>query len=192
MTSFFISLQSSSRAHSAAPRFQTEPTSLGFGLGPPLRGGFFLSQKILILTVSFKIKGHLLCRCPFILGSAAQRAAPPFGISGRAAPAPRFSPAAKTACAAHSRRGPEGLFGGSSTTVPSIQNINFNYPFQLVASVISLATSFFHFIAKLITRSFCCSSLPKRTRRWAPVLERRFAAALSHYGKISILAVLLL
>ena len=66
VTSFFISLQSSSRAHSAAPRFQTEPTSLGFGLGPPLRGGFFLSQKILILTVSFKIKGHLLCRCPFI------------------------------------------------------------------------------------------------------------------------------
>ena len=40
VTSFFISLQSSSRAHSAAPRFQTEPTSLGFGLGPPLRGGF--------------------------------------------------------------------------------------------------------------------------------------------------------
>ena len=39
-TSFFILLQSSSRAHSAAPRFQTEPASLGFGLGPPLRGGF--------------------------------------------------------------------------------------------------------------------------------------------------------
>ena len=51
VTSFFISLQSSSRAHSAAPRFQTEPASLGFGLGPPLRGGFFLSQKISILTV---------------------------------------------------------------------------------------------------------------------------------------------
>ena len=33
VTSFFISLQSSSRAHSAAPRFQTEPASLGFGLG---------------------------------------------------------------------------------------------------------------------------------------------------------------
>ena len=28
-----------------------------------------------------KIKGHLLCRCPFILGFAARRAAPPFGIS---------------------------------------------------------------------------------------------------------------
>ena len=33
----------------------------------------------------------------------------------------------------------------------------------------------FHFIAKLIVRSFCCSSLPNRTRcRWAPVWVRRF------------------
>ena len=39
-TSFFISLQSASRAHSAAPRFQTEPASLSFGLVPPFRGGF--------------------------------------------------------------------------------------------------------------------------------------------------------
>ena len=31
-TSFFISLQSSSRAHSAAPRFQIEPAALGFDL----------------------------------------------------------------------------------------------------------------------------------------------------------------
>ena len=31
----------------------------------------------------------------------------------------------------------------------------------------------FHFIAKLIARSFCCSSLPNRTRcRWAPVWGR--------------------
>ena len=33
VTSFFISLQSSSRAHSAAPRFQIEPASLGYDLG---------------------------------------------------------------------------------------------------------------------------------------------------------------
>ena len=38
----------------------------------------------------------------------------------------------------------------------------------------------FHFIAKLIARLFCCSSLPNRTRcRWAPVWGRRFAAVLS-------------
>ena len=35
----------------------------------------------------------------------------------------------------------------------------------------------FHFITKLIARSFCCSSLPNWTRcRWAPVWRRRFAA----------------
>ena len=38
----------------------------------------------------------------------------------------------------------------------------------------------FHFIAKLIARSFCCSSLPNRTRcRWAPVWGLRCAALLS-------------
>ena len=46
-----------------------------------------------------KTKGHPK-GCPFVLGSAAQGAAPPFGISmlgvGKAAPAPRFWPAAKT------------------------------------------------------------------------------------------------
>ena len=46
-----------------------------------------------------KTKGHPK-GCPFVLGSAAQGAAPPFGISmlgvGKAAPAPRFSPAVKT------------------------------------------------------------------------------------------------
>ena len=41
----------------------------------------FRDFKISILTGPSKIKGHLLCRCPFILGSAARRAAPPFGIS---------------------------------------------------------------------------------------------------------------
>ena len=38
----------------------------------------------------------------------------------------------------------------------------------------------FHFIAKLIVRSFCCSSLPNRIRcRWAPVWGRRCASLLS-------------
>ena len=48
----------------------------------------------------------------------------------------------------------------------------------------------FHFITKLIARSFCCSSLPNRTRcRWAPVWGRRYAAVLSYREKISILTV---
>ena len=56
--------------------------------------------------------------------------------------------------------------------------------FQLVANDISLCDEFFHFIAKLIARSFCCSSLPNRTRcRWAPVWGRRFAAVLSDLEK---------
>ena len=46
----------------------------------------------------------------------------------------------------------------------------------------------FHFIAKLIVRSFCCSSLPNRTRcRWAPVWVRRCAAVFSYRKEISIL-----
>ena len=59
-TSFFISWQSSSRAHSAAPRFQTEPASLGFGLGPPLRGGFFWSREDIDFNRSFQNERHLL------------------------------------------------------------------------------------------------------------------------------------
>ena len=48
----------------------------------------------------------------------------------------------------------------------------------------------FHFIAKLIARSFCCSSLPNRTRcRWAPVWVRRCAAVLSYRKEVSILPV---
>ena len=51
------------------------------------------------LSTHDKTKGHPK-GCPFVLGSAAQGAAPPFGISmlgvGKAAPAPRFSPAVKT------------------------------------------------------------------------------------------------
>ena len=46
---------------------------------------------------------------------------------GRAAPAPRFC-LRQNARTAHPRRRPEGRFGGSSATVPSIQNIHFNRP----------------------------------------------------------------
>ena len=51
------------------------------------------------LGSSSKTKGHPF-GCPFVLGSDRQRRSPPFGISmlgvGKAAPAPRFSPAVKT------------------------------------------------------------------------------------------------
>ena len=40
-TSFFILLQSSSRAHSATPRFQTATALLGCGLGAALRAAIF-------------------------------------------------------------------------------------------------------------------------------------------------------
>ena len=52
-----------------------------------------------ILCGQDKTKGHPK-GCPFVLGSDRQRRSPPFGISmlgvGKAAPAPRFSPAVKT------------------------------------------------------------------------------------------------
>ena len=53
---------------------------------------FLDTERILLLTATSKTKGHPY-GCPFVLGSAAQRAAPPFGISmlgvGKAAPSPR-------------------------------------------------------------------------------------------------------
>ena len=45
----------------------------------------------------------------------------------------------------------------------------------------------FHFIAKLIARSFCCSSLPNRTRcRWAPVWYAALRAVLVSEIRISL------
>ena len=58
--SFFISLQSSPRAHFTAPRFQTGPAALGSGSGRPLcgrhivRGDFFT-----------KVTSHSFCRGSF-------------------------------------------------------------------------------------------------------------------------------
>ena len=76
-------------------------------------------MKISILTVLSKTKGHPK-GCPFVLGSAARRAAPPFGISmlgvGKAAPA-QF-PACGREFTRHSARGPEGPLGGISVNSP--------------------------------------------------------------------------
>ena len=79
-----------------------------------------------------KTKDICFQQMSFVLGSAAQRAAPPCGISmlgvGRAAPA-QF-PAAGREFTRHSARGPEGPLGGSLATVLSIPNIDFDRPFQ--------------------------------------------------------------
>ena len=65
-----------------------------------------------------------------------------------------------------------------------------HYPYQLVASDISLATSFFISLLKLIVRSFCRSSLPNRTRSAGLRLGAALRAAVFALVKISVLTVL--
>ena len=93
----------------------------------------FRDFKISILTGPSKIKGHLLCRCLFILGSAAQRAAPPFGFSMLGAAEPPFRQGfclrQKRLYGALAPR-PRRAAGRFSYNGPSIQNIDFNRPFQ--------------------------------------------------------------
>ena len=76
-TSFFISLQSSLRTYSAAPRCQTEPAPLGSGLGSPPHGGFVLLRGNIGFTRSLRQKAvgkshgrflRLLCLCLYGLG----------------------------------------------------------------------------------------------------------------------------
>ena len=79
-------------------------------------------------TTRTKKKG-LPIGSPFFLGSAAQRAAPPFGISNargkRIAPAPRFC-LRQNARTAQRRRWPEGRFASSPAAVSILENIDFN------------------------------------------------------------------
>ena len=63
--SFFISLQSLSCARSAASRFQTEPTSLGFGLGLLLCGDFILLTRQYRLQPALPSKGASFWDVPF-------------------------------------------------------------------------------------------------------------------------------
>lgn len=63
--SFFISLQSLSCARSAASRFQTEPTSLGFGLGLLLCGDFILLTRQYRLQSALPSKGASFWDVPF-------------------------------------------------------------------------------------------------------------------------------
>src|SRR5699024_8904924 len=66
-----------------------------------------------------------------------------FECSGRQSrPSAKVFACGKNACTAHSRRGPEGPSGDSPTTVPLIQNIDFNRPFQNDRSFFRMS---FHF-----------------------------------------------
>ena len=76
---------------------------------------------------------------PFVLGSAARRAAPPSGDSnargrqgsvGKAAPAQFSAADSGSEFTAHSRRRPEGRLGGPFEILSQIGNIDFNCPFQ--------------------------------------------------------------
>ena len=57
----------------AAPRFQTEPASPGFGLGPPLRGVFSYRRKLSILTAPFTSEQSSLCPALFVSGQKSIR-----------------------------------------------------------------------------------------------------------------------
>ena len=65
------------------------------GLGPPLRGGFAFSLENIDFNRLFQNKRQLRKQLTFILGSAAPRAAPPFGISMLRAAKPPFRLLAK-------------------------------------------------------------------------------------------------
>ena len=72
--SFFLLGQSSSRAHSAAPRFQTATASLGSQLVCRPAGGFLACIRACIFfSTQDKTKGHSL-GCPFRLAFAAPAA----------------------------------------------------------------------------------------------------------------------
>ena len=73
-----------------------------------------------------KTKGHPK-GCPFVLGFDRRRRSPPFGISmlgvGKAAPAPRFSPAVKTLVRRTRARRPEGRVGAVLSACREFENI---------------------------------------------------------------------
>ena len=114
---------------------------------------------------------------------------------GKAAPA-QFVLRGKTNLRRISAAGQKAGFAAYPSHWPSIwcdviggQCIFFANARQLVASFVSLATSFF-VCKKLIVRSRRCSSLPNRTRlRWASIWEKRAllksASFLSTYTAIT-------
>ena len=92
-----------------------------------------------------------------------------FDVTAQKFPPPfRFRLAAKTALWWEFLRFRPGFAsldsGPRKTGIRVMARIFFVNTRQLVASVISLATSFYASHQKLVSRSFCCSSLPNRTR----------------------------
>ena len=89
-------------------------------------------SKISILTIP-STKKDTTYVVSFFVDSAGQGPLRPSGFqcSGRQSrPCAKVFTCGENACTAHSRRGPEGPFGGSFAAVPSIQNIDFNRPFH--------------------------------------------------------------
>ena len=96
-----------------------------------LRRKAFLTRCSDCITRSQKRTSAL--QMSFFVGSAAKGGWNPSGFqcSGRRShPCAKVLAYGQNACAAHSRRGPEGPFSSSSAAVPPIQNIDFNRPFH--------------------------------------------------------------
>ena len=120
---FFISLQNSSRAHFAAPRFQTGPAVAGLRFGAAAARRFCLPLKISILTVpSIKIATPAGCgyfyrnrgnlKCSAEVNSACAK----------------IFACGENACTAQKRRRPEGRLGGISANKAQVENIDFSRP----------------------------------------------------------------
>ena len=92
----------------------------------------FRQSKISILTVPTITKGHASDVLLLWVSPPEGRLHPSgFQCSGRRShPCAKVLAYGQNACAAHSRRGPEGPFSSSSAAVPPIQNIDVNRPFH--------------------------------------------------------------
>ena len=97
----------------------------------------------------------------------------------------------ENACTAHPHRRPEGRLGGSSATAPSIQNIDFNRPFQHRSKGYTLLRYFFACLCTRLHLPAVCSGRndhAKRQSRWRtymPVVTprgRQFPPGPQSYG----------
>ena len=97
----------------------------------PLCGAPVLSGIYTLRTRQNKRTSERMSFCFGLRPPKAVSALRDFNARGRQSrPCAKVFPCGENACAAHSRRGPEGPFGGSSAIVSSIQNIDFTPRFQ--------------------------------------------------------------